>query len=198
MRGLLRLTTGGSYNIIAVQMQIICVCIFFRFNLLFNFGSISGVPYVALSFGGDITQATDFNHIIHQRGLKSTKIRLSILTILSQSEQPLDAPQMLLALKAQNISANLSTVYRTLEVLAQKELITELNLPGAHRMLYAINRRDHRHYLMCLGCKKMIAVEGCPLSDFEKQLEQQTGYLISAHQLNLYGYCPVCRQKNLP
>lgn len=133
---------------------------------------------------------------MRQHGLKSTKTRLSILTILSQSEQPLDAEQILSALKAQNIPASLSTVYRALEVLDQKELITAMTLSGAHRTLYAFNRRIHRHYLVCLGCKKMLPVEGCPLSGYEKQLEQQTGFLIAAHQLDLYGYCPACRQKN--
>lgn len=154
--------------------------------------------YPAPNFGGDITQTTDFNKAIRQQGLKSTKPRLSILTILAQSEQPLDAEQVFLALKEQNVSVNLSTVYRTLEVLAKKGLITGLILSGAHRAVYAFNRQGHRHYLVCLGCKKMIAVEGCPLSGYEHQLEQQTGYLISAHQLDLYGYCPACRQKNLP
>lgn len=140
----------------------------------------------------------DFNKAIRQHGLKSTKIRLSVLDILFKSEQPLDAEQVFLALKACNVSANLSTVYRVLEVLAEKGLITGLSLPGTHRTVYALNQQGHRHYLVCLGCKKMIAVDGCPLSSYEHQLEQQTGYLISTHQLDLYGYCPACQQKNSP
>ena len=141
-------------------------------------------------------ETTDFCKTMRQHGLKSTKIRLSILTILSRSEQPLDAGQLLLALKAQNAAANLSTVYRALEVLIQKELITAMTLSGVPRTLYAFNGRIHRHYLVCLDCKRMLPVEGCPLSGYEKQLERQTGFLIAAHQLDLYGYCPACRQKN--
>ncbi|MDF3004699.1 MAG: fur2 [Oscillospiraceae bacterium] len=140
----------------------------------------------------------DFNKAIRQHGLKSTRIRLSILDILFRSEQPLDAEQVFLALKAWDVSANLSTVYRTLEVLAKKDLIIGLVLPGTHRKVFALNQQGHRHYLVCLGCKKMIAIDGCPLSGYEHQLEQQTGYLISAHQLDLYGYCPACQQTNSP
>ncbi|HWP52078.1 MAG TPA: Fur family transcriptional regulator [Clostridia bacterium] len=145
-----------------------------------------------------MTEFIDFYNAMRQRGLKSTKTRLSILSILAQSEQPLDAEQVYLALKARNIFANLSTVYRALEVLAQKELITGLTLSAAHRTLYALRQNIHRHYLVCLGCKKMLPVEGCPLSDYERQLEQQTGYLISTHELDLYGYCPMCQHKNFP
>ncbi len=140
-------------------------------------------------------EITDFSQTMRQHGLKSTKIRLSILTILSQSEQPLDAEQILLTLKAQNAAANLSTVYRALDSLAEKRLITAMTLFGAHRMLYTFNRPTHRHYLICLDCKRMLSVEGCPLAGYEKQLERQTGFLIAAHQLDLYGHCPACLQK---
>ncbi len=150
----------------------------------------------APKLGGDITETTDFSKALRLYGLKSTKTRLSILTILDQSDQPLDAEQVFSALKAQGISANLSTVYRALEVLNQKGLITGLNFSGTSRTLYA-NCRAHRHYLVCLDCKRMIAVADCPLSKYERQLEQQTGYHISAHRLDLYGFCPDCRQKNL-
>lgn len=141
-------------------------------------------------------EMTDFSQTMRQYGLKSTKIRLSILAVLSQNEQPLDAEQIFSALKAQNAAANLSTVYRALDSLAEKKLITAMTLFGAHRMLYTFNRPTHRHYLICLGCKRMLPVEGCPLAGYEKQLERQTGFLIAAHQLDLYGHCPACLQKN--
>ncbi len=138
----------------------------------------------------------DFCNVMRRHGLKSTKIRLSILTVLFRSEQPLDTEQILLALKAQNAIANLSTVYRALEVLMEKELVTAVVLPGVSRTLYAFNGPLHRHYLVCLDCKRMLPVEGCPLSVYERQLEQQTGFLIAAHRLELYGRCPACQQKN--
>lgn len=146
--------------------------------------------------GGDTTEKTDFCNALRQHGLKNTRIRLSILMILTQSDQPLDAEQIYSTLKAQGISANLSTVYRALEVLSQKELITSLHFSSSCKTLYT-NCQTHQHYLVCLDCKKMIAVAGCPLAKYEEHLEQQTGYRISAHRLDLYGYCPDCRKKNL-
>lgn len=140
-------------------------------------------------------ETTNFFETMRQHGLKSTKIRLAILTVLSQSEQPLDAGQIFLALKAQNAAANLSTVYRALNSLAEKKLIAAMTLSGGHHTLYTFNRPIHRHYLICLDCKQMLPVEGCPLAGYEKQLERQTGFLIAAHQLDLYGHCPACLQK---
>jgi Fur family ferric uptake transcriptional regulator len=129
-------------------------------------------------------------------GLRITKCRSAILDVLEQSEQPISAEQIFLELKEKNVTANLSTVYRTLDVLEEKNLATKLSITGDNRALYEFNRMVHRHYLVCLGCKKIIAINSCPLEDYEKRLAKETDYLISGHRLDIYGYCPECRRKD--
>ena len=128
-------------------------------------------------------------------GLKNTKSRLAILDILERSAQPLSAEQIFLELKEKNISTNLSTVYRTLDTLTEKRLVTKLQITGDSRALFEYNRMAHKHYLICLECKKITAIESCPLGDYVKALAQETDYSISGHKLDIYGYCPSCRKK---
>ena len=56
-------------------------------------------------------------------GLKTTKSRKAILDILIRSDQPMAAEQIFLVLKQEQIAINLSTVYRTLESLENKDLV---------------------------------------------------------------------------
>ncbi len=98
-----------------------------------------------------------------QCGLKRTKQRLAILDIFSGSEQPLPAEEVFLKMKENRIAVNLSTVYRTLETMVEKGLLTKIDFSGDNRMLYEYNRMVHRHYLICVSCKKIIAVHHCPL-----------------------------------
>jgi Fur family ferric uptake transcriptional regulator len=135
----------------------------------------------------------DFGELIKQHGLKNTKSRSAILNILEQSSQPISAEQIFLGLKGMNISANLSTVYRALDVLAHKNLTTKLTISGGDKTLYEFNRNIHRHYLVCLGCNKMLPIDSCPLVDYEKALAKETNYLITGHKLDMYGYCPQCQ-----
>jgi Fur family ferric uptake transcriptional regulator len=128
-------------------------------------------------------------------GLKNTKSRSAILDVLKRSVQPISAEQVFLELKEKNITTNISTVYRTLDALADKNLATKLNITGDNRTLYELNRMMHRHYLVCLGCKKIMAIDSCPLEDYEESLAKETHYLISGHRLDIYGYCPECREK---
>ena len=128
-------------------------------------------------------------------GLRNTKSRSAILDVLERSAQPISAEQVFFELKEKNMTANISTVYRTLDALADKNLATKLNITGDNRTLYELNRMVHRHYLVCLGCKKIMAIDSCPLEDYEKSLAKETNYLISGHKLDIYGYCPECREK---
>jgi len=128
---------------------------------------------------------------LNENGLKNTPQRLAILDIIANEKQPLSAEEILSKL---NISVNLSTIYRTLDTMAQKNIISKLEIDGVDRCVYEYNREGHRHYLICKGCKKIVAIYGCPLATYEKSLEQKTEYKIDEHKLFIYGYCPDCNR----
>lgn len=127
--------------------------------------------------------------------MKVTRRRLAILDILSKSEQPLSAEQVYFELKKKDVSANLSTVYRILDAFSDKHLVVKLNLSEDSRALFEYNRMEHKHYLICLGCKKIMEICRCPLGDYEETLAEETNYTIEGHKLDIYGYCPECRSK---
>lgn len=126
-------------------------------------------------------------------GLKNTTRRKAILDILTESSQPISAEQIFLTLKEKNVNINLSTVYRTLESLESKELISKVNLMDDDRMLYEVNHIGHRHYMVCVTCKKIITIKRCPLKEFEKSIEEETDFNIIGHKLYLYGHCKECQ-----
>ena len=140
-------------------------------------------------------EKTDHGENLRRSGLKNTRHRSEILDVLEECSLPLAAEQVYLKLKERGTDVNLSTVYRTLEALAGKGLARKIRITGEGRALYEYNRRLHRHYLVCLGCKKKLPIEHCPLGDFEKALERDTNFTISGHSLDIYGYCPECREK---
>jgi Fe2+/Zn2+ uptake regulation proteins len=141
---------------------------------------------------------SDRREDLKQKGLKNTKRRVAILGILEQKLQPVTAEQIFMELNRLGISTSLSTVYRELDSLASNDLVVKVKINENNKALYEYNRMIHKHYLICLGCKKMIALDLCPLKSFEEKVEEQTHFMITDHKLNLYGYCPECRAKGLP
>jgi len=139
---------------------------------------------------------SDFADNLKINGLKSTKHRIAILDILKKSSQPISTEKIFQEMQKIKIAINLSTVYRTLEILSEKNLIIKLNFIGDNKTLFEMNHMIHTHHLICLGCKKILAINRCPLEGYEKALEIETNYSIAGHKLDIYGYCPDCRNKN--
>lgn len=135
--------------------------------------------------------------ILKDSGLKNTKHRTTILELLKDVKQPITAEQIYCELKEKNISINLSTVYRTLETLSDKDLILKHSVTNENKAVFEYNNRVHKHYLVCMGCKKILSIENCPLHDYEKTLEQKTDFIITGHKLDIYGYCPECQKKGI-
>lgn len=128
-------------------------------------------------------------------GLKTTKSRKAILAILIRSNQPMAAEEIFLALKEEQLTINLSTVYRTLESLVNKDLVSKISIMDDDRMLFEYNQLGHRHYLVCVTCKKIVTVQNCPLGSYERTLERETHFNIIGHKLYLYGYCEDCQRR---
>ncbi|NCC87521.1 MAG: transcriptional repressor [Clostridia bacterium] len=140
---------------------------------------------------------SNFSDNLKTNGLKITKHRIEILDILEKSNQPIAAEQLFQEMQEKNISINLSTVYRTLDILCDKNLLTKINIDDSNKTLYEINRMLHTHHLICLVCKKILTINGCPLEGYENSLAKETNYTIAGHKLDIYGYCPECRNKQL-
>ena len=131
---------------------------------------------------------------LKKRGLKATKHRIVILDRLRKSGKPYTAEQLFTEMLNKNININFSTVYRTLDILCNKNLVTKLNIEGTGGAMYEYNTVTHRHHLICLGCRKITPIDYCPLGDYESSLEKKTNYIISGHKLDVYGYCPDCKK----
>ncbi|MDD3214625.1 MAG: Fur family transcriptional regulator [Eubacteriales bacterium] len=127
-------------------------------------------------------------------GLKNTRQRKSILDIMLAGNQPFTVEEIYLQLKAKAIDISMSTVYRSLETMSQKGVLQRVTLSGDNRMAYVIDRAAHSHYLVCSGCKKILPISQCPLGAYEKALEDETGFEIQGHRLDIYGLCPDCQK----
>ncbi|QIK69105.1 transcriptional repressor [Erysipelothrix sp. HDW6C] len=122
--------------------------------------------------------------------IKYTKQREEVLSILKASMLPMTINQLRDQLE---VEMDLSTIYRILDVLLEKEIITKTVPLEPSQALYDYKRHIHKHHLICTICGKIQIIEGCPLHDYEHQVEAKTQYIIDRHQLELYGVCPNCQ-----
>ncbi len=138
-----------------------------------------------------MSEISSYKQILIHDGLKNTKHRNSILNIIQKSVQPLTIEQIYLELINQEISINLSSVYRNLKILAEKGLIIKTSMTG-NKALFEFNNFEHKHHLICIKCNRIISIGECPFAEYEKKLKEKCGFNITGHKLEIYGVCNDC------
>jgi Fur family transcriptional regulator, ferric uptake regulator len=143
-----------------------------------------------------LTGKKNYEKILRNENLRNTKHRNSILEVIDGSKQPITAETIYFVLKEQGVSISLSTVYRVLDALLDKTLIVKTSVTDDNKALYEINGMEHKHHLLCVKCRKMLSVDGCPLEEYEKALEKKLGFSIKGHKLEMFGLCENCKIEN--
>ena len=135
----------------------------------------------------------DKQKLFTSQGIKNTKQRNIVFDILEQHNTPVSAEQVFQKLTDTEPPINLSTVYRVLELFVNKGLVLKSNIIGTSSAGYKLNRREHKHQLICLKCNKVVPINDCPLKKLEESMKEQTNFSITGHNLEIFGYCPNCK-----
>ncbi len=125
-------------------------------------------------------------------GIKRTKQRISVLSILEHSDKPLSAMDISSQMEGSGDAAWLSTIYRVLELFVKEGLVIKTTMMNSDMALYELNRDKHKHYAVCMGCHKIIAMDNCPMETFIPELEDEDFYVVG-HNLEVYGFCKDCK-----
>lgn len=111
--------------------------------------------------------------------------------VKSSREHP-TADMVYAALKADNLSLSLGTVYRNLNLLAQMGQIHKIGMPeGSDRF---DGRTDEHYHMLCQKCGRVYDVQLDTLSELDGQIQSQTGFLVHSHDLIVRGVCRTCQQ----
>jgi len=121
---------------------------------------------------------------------KLTKQRKQIIDTFKMSDVPLSAE--LVHQQLSNPSINLSTVYRTIDVLMAANIISKIYLNNL--ACYYYNHHEHIHYMVCEDCHKMFEI-GCISAHFD-HVANENNFKMTHHDLVIYGICQDC-QKSL-
>ena len=125
---------------------------------------------------------------------RSTEQRQLLLEIIQQAEGHLDADEIYQQARQKRPSISLSTVYRSLQIFKELELIEEHQFDGMRRCYEATHRAKH-HHLVCLGCSRIFEFN-CPSAKrLKSRISRDEGFKVTDSEVRLVGYCPDCQQR---
>jgi len=137
-------------------------------------------------------------------GYRMTVPRQVILDVLSKTSRHLSAEDVYIAVHKVYSHVGLTTVYRTLELLAQIGLVFKFDF-GDGRARYELSEGpkgiEHHHHLICTNCGRIIDYtdfidkEVELLNETEKGLSKKYDFKITNHLIQFYGLCGKCKKK---
>jgi Fur family transcriptional regulator, ferric uptake regulator len=124
-------------------------------------------------------------------GYRVTPQRQLVLEAVTKLEHA--TPEEIYAeVKQTAVGVNVSTVYRTLELLEQIGLVTHTHLGhGAHRYHLAADAQ-HIH-LVCRGCGAIIQLDPTAVDSLVHTLITDYGFETDVGHLTVFGRCEQCR-----
>jgi len=127
-------------------------------------------------------------------GIKKTKTREAVLSVLEHAEKPLSAMDICMEIEKTGENIWLSTVYRILELFIKKDIVNKISVMNNEMAVYELNRFIHKHYAVCMDCHKIISMNNCPMEKFVPKIEDNEFHVIG-HNVEVYGICRDCYHK---
>ena len=140
--------------------------------------------------GGEGRQPSEVAEALRKRGNRITPQRQAILEIIHEEGGHLSADEIYYLARRKVPRLSLSTVYRSLDLLKELDLVSELQLAGDHCRYEALNL-EHQH-LVCLGCGAVVEFLCSHCSEVHRALADQHRFRITSSRVELFGYCEEC------
>ena len=136
-------------------------------------------------------QFRDIAGELSKQGYRMTPQRMMILAAIENSDDHISAEEIYSQVVAKYPNVNISTVYRTLELLERLGLVTETDLGGGRVRYHPVEKGQH-HHLVCRECGAIIDLDESLLAPLKDALLREHRFIADLRHLAILGRCMNC------
>ena len=132
------------------------------------------------------------NEVLRQQGYRSTPQRYIILKVLQEAQEHLSIEQILERVQHFYPNVNLSTVYRTLDLLKELRLVRETYFPADKHLKYEMFTERIHHHLTCRTCGTIMHLDEVVQEELYDLLQRHHHFHHLTLDMMSVGYCDAC------
>ena len=134
----------------------------------------------------------DTAELLRRAGHKMTPQRLMIVRALRHSEGHISAAGILDQVRELYPFVDISTVYRTVDVLKRLRLATSTDMGGGDVVFEWCPAEPH-HHLICTACGHVSEIGHGYLEDLADRISEDFGFAPDLHHFAIFGLCAECQ-----
>ncbi|MDO8567542.1 MAG: Fur family transcriptional regulator [Dehalococcoidales bacterium] len=127
-----------------------------------------------------------------KKGYRLTPQRMMVLAAIEKTDDHISAEEIYARVTTKYPHVNLSTIYRTLELLKRLGLVTETDLGGG-RLRYHPAEKGHHHHLVCQNCGDTIDLSETVLVPLKETLRREYKFEADLRHMAIFGRCEKCK-----
>jgi Fur family transcriptional regulator, ferric uptake regulator len=124
-------------------------------------------------------------------GTRPTRQRRAVATVMQSLDDFRSAQEIHDLLRKEGAGVGLSTVYRTLQALADAGDVDLLRTEEGEALYRRCSGRHH-HHLVCRTCGRTVEVAGPAVEKWADAVAAEHGFRDVSHTLEIFGTCPDC------
>lgn len=136
-------------------------------------------------------QVDNFINTLREKGLNVTYQRILIYKYLQTTKNHPTAEEIYQVVKAEYPSISIATVYKTLETLAEHDLIKKVN--PMHDLARFDGDTTPHHHLICSECRKIVDIHDERLDALP--VPNDNGFQVNGYRVLFEGICQDCLRK---
>lgn len=118
-----------------------------------------------------------------------TPERFEVLEAALEYEGHFNADDLYILMKNSKSRISRATVYKTLELLAQCELLSKRNFgDNTNRFESSFKKQVHDH-LICVDCGKIIEFADTRIKRLPEEISEDLGFNFESYSFNIFGRC---------
>lgn len=139
---------------------------------------------------------SNFKELLKKNNLKFTIQREVILETLYNSDEHLtpEALHHLIQEKYPDLKTGIATVYRTLALLEESNVVTSLSF-GAQGKKYELGAKEHHDHFICTECAKITEFVDEEIEKRQQAIADILNFKMQDHSMQIYGICSECQNK---
>jgi Fur family ferric uptake transcriptional regulator len=130
---------------------------------------------------------------IRKAGYRLTPQRAAVWETVRRGGQHRTAEEIAAEVQKTLPEVNVSTVYRTLEMLVELELVQETRLAGV-AIFYEVAPAPVHHHFVCEGCGAVGHFDDELLEPVRRKLLEADGFAVREARMTVFGRCRECRR----